>query len=267
MPAQRSAEPSMFQGACDVPESLAERLELCRFLADASLLPSPLRKQPANVLLIMHKAIALRIHLSVAIEHMHVIDGKVGYSAELIRALLERDGHILRFTEISDKKASAQLILRHDPKHPRLVEFTIGQAAAMRLTEKSTWKQAPDAMLVARLSTRAGSWHAPLSTIGIGNLSAMELGEDTELMIPVQATAEVVDEPREDPSEHAARLYSEALATDSPERVQTIGKNAKSAGILDIPVDGELTLQQALLRRIKSLREEAQPVEAEVVQG
>lgn len=242
--------PIIPDGAFDVPPTLAERIELCRFLAEANLLPQALRKQPANVLLIMHKALALSLPLSVALEHLHVIDGKVGHSAELLRGLLARAGHILRWVEITDKAATGELLLKHDPRNPRRETFTIGDATRMKLVGKDNWSKDPASMLVARVTTRLVSRHCPEIAVALGNLSAIDMGiEDEPPPEPVQATAEA------GPSleAQAADLLELAQGATTSAELKEIGRRAKDDGLLDVSVDPDRTLQQALLQRIDEL--------------
>jgi hypothetical protein len=247
-PATAPAPTAIPDGAFDVPPTLAERIELCRFLADANLLPQALRKQPANVLLIMHKALALNLPLSVALEHLHVIDGKVGHSAELLRGLLARAGHILRWIEISDKTATGELILRHDPRNPRRETFTIADAQRMKLVNKDNWQKDPASMLVARATTRLISRHCPEIAVALGNLSAIDVEEEPPAAEPVQATAEA------GPSleTQAAQLYEDAK-TAGGEVLRAIGVRAREAGLLDVKIGPNLTLQEALLQRIDQI--------------
>lgn len=244
-------------GAFDVPPTLAERVELCRFLADANLLPQALRKQPANVLLIMHKALALNMPLSVALEHLHVIDGKVGHSAELLRGLVHRSGHILRWIEISDKVATGELVLRHDPKKPRRESFTIADAQRMKLTAKDNWQKDPASMLVARCTTRLVSRHCPEIAVALGNLSAIDFDEpDTENTPAPDTNADSKTSTSDTPEQQAAALYAEACDLDKATGFKAIGQRAREAGLLDVRLtDPDMTLQQALLHRMNEISE------------
>lgn len=245
-PAPAPSSSTALDGALDVPASLSERIELCKFLAGANLLPSALRGSPANVLLIMHKAMALQIPLSVAIEHLHVIDGKVGHSAELLRALLYRHGHVLRWPTSTDKEVVGELVLRHDQKHPRRAKFTMIDASRMELTNKKNWKLDPESMLIARCTTRLVSRHCPEVAVALGNLSAVDF-EDIDAE-PVKATAEV-----DDRAKQAADLYADAREASTVDELKGIGGRAKDLGVLEVPVVGDTTLQQALLQRIDEI--------------
>lgn len=246
-------------GSLDIPATLAERLELCKFLAEADLLPKALIKRPANILLIMHKALALGIPMSVGFEQLYVIDGKVGYSAELLRALLYPHGHILRWPTKTDKEVVGELILRHDPKNPRRERFTMADATRMGLTSKDNWRKDPESMMVARCTTRLISRHCPEVAVALGNLSAIDI-EDDHTAPPVHATAEVIDRDTENAKDAIAHeLFAEANAAENSEALKAIGRRAQQAGVLEIPVDGLVTLQAALLQRINEIAEDRKP--------
>lgn len=242
----------------DIPTDLMERIQLCKFLADANLLPKALHQAPANVLLIMHKAMALDIPLSVAIEHLYVIDGKVGHSAELLRALLYRHGHVLRWHTKSATEVVGELVLAHDPKHPRVEKFTITDATRMELTGKTNWKKDPESMLVARCTTRLVSRHCPEVGVALGNLSAMDV-EDDSVGEPVQATAEI-----DRSNEVAAQeLFVQSQYANTRDELRAIGVKAREQGLLEVPVDhGDGSLQAALLKRMAEL-EESMPTASE----
>lgn len=251
-------------GAFDIPDTLAERIELCKFLAQANLLPQALRNEPANVLLIMHKAMALQVSLGVAIEHLHVIDGKVGHSAELLRVLLRRAGHKLKWPVSNDKEVVGELTLRGE-KDVRRAKFTMADAQRMELTNKPNWRKDPESMLVARCTTRLVSRHCPEVSVALGNLSALDFEEvDAE---PVRATAEV-DRDTAEPA--AAVLLREAQQASTVDELKDIGGRAKDAKALNDPVEGGGTLQEALLRRMDELsqaRKAAAKTDADTPKG
>lgn len=235
---------SMSQGAFDIPSALVERIELCKLLSESDLVPRALQGKPANVLLIMHKALALDLPLMVAIEHLHVIDNKVGHSAELLRGLLARAGHILRWLEITDKSVTGELTLRHDPKHPRVETFTIGDATRMKLAGKDNWTKDPSSMLVARVTTRLVTRHCAEIAVALGNLSAQDVVDDQPAEPAAPSAA--------DRYELAAELLAEAAKATTAEKLKTIGARARDAQLLDFTVDG-VTVQNRLLARIDEI--------------
>jgi hypothetical protein len=265
VPAARSG-PALVGGITDVPRVLAERIELANFLADANLLPGSLRKQPANLLLVMHRAMALDLPLSVAIEHMHVIDGQVGQSAELLRGLLHRAGHILRWGKVDENEANAELVLRHDPRHPRTERFTIADAKRMKLTAKDNWTKDPASMMVARVTTRLVSRHCPEIALAIGNLSAVDVEPEPAAAAPEPAGTGTATDAATDAataiSSAAAEALEHAQHARTMQELSAIGTQAREQGLLDatVVVDGsEMALQQALLQRVAVLRARTEP--------
>lgn len=249
------------QGAFDIPPTLAERIELCKLLSESDLVSPRLHNKPANVLLIMHKALALDLPVMVAIEHMHVIDGKVSHSAELLRGLLHRAGHVLRWPTISDKEVVGELTLRHDPRNPRTARFSIADATRMKLTTKDNWTKDPESMMVARVSTRLVSRHCPEIALALGNLSALDFEDDEPAAEP--AAAAVAGPTRE---EQAADLLAEAMGTTDRERLKEIGGLARKHDLLDVPVKGHKDFKTALLKRmndVANLHTVAEPAQAE----
>lgn len=256
-PAQPPGIQLPVDGAFDVPATFVERMQLCEVLARANLLPKALREQPANVMLIMHKALALSIPLSVALEHLHVIDGVVGHSAELLRALLYKHGHRLRWLEIDDKHAIGELTLRHDPKHPRVEAFTIQDATRMKLSQKDNWQKDPSSMLVARCTTRLVSRHCPEIAVALGNLSAMDVEGD-----PTVATDQNTGSEPEQREQVAYELYVQAQSATTVQELSNIGQTARGKDLLDIKVDDGKTLQRTLLDFIAKIKEAEQAAAA-----
>lgn len=233
------------QGAFDIPPVLAERIELCKLLSDSDLVPRALQGKPANVLLIMHKALALDLPLMVAIEHLHVIDNKVGHSAELLRGLIARAGHMLRWPEITDKSVTGELTLRHDPKNPRVEKFTMVDATRMKLAGKDNWTKDPVSMLVARVTTRLVSRHCPEIAVALGNLSAQDATDDTTPEPPASADTR---------QQQAADLLADAAKVTTADELKTIGARAREAQLLDHVINGD-TVQNHLLNRINEIAE------------
>jgi hypothetical protein len=256
-PSQPPGIPLSVDGAFDVPATFVERMQVCEFLAKANLLPKALRDAPANVMLIMHKAMALGIPLSVALEHLHVIDGVVGHSAELLRALLYKHGHRLKWLEIDDKHAIGELTLRHDPKHPRVEAFTIGDATRMKLANKDNWQKDPSSMLVARCTTRLVSRHCPEIAVALGNLSAMDVEDD-----PTVAAEQSAGPDPEQREQVAYELYVQAQSATTVQQLSDIGHQARAKDLLDVTVEDGMTLQRKLLDFIAKIKQaEQKPAE------
>ena len=70
-------------------------LTVCDRLAKSTLVPKDLRGKPSDILVIALTARELRLGMMTALNKIHVIEGKPSMSAELMTALIQRDGHML----------------------------------------------------------------------------------------------------------------------------------------------------------------------------
>ena len=84
-----------------------------------------------------------------ALAKIHVINGRPGLSAELMRALVIRAGHSLRIEETTNTKAIVVGKRRGEERELRIT-WTMDDAKRAGLAAKDPWKKYPRAMLVAR---------------------------------------------------------------------------------------------------------------------
>lgn len=165
---------------------LAERIQYAKALAEASLLPSSYRKQPANVLMAMEYGEALGLSPIAAIQGIHVIDGKPTASAQLIGALVRKAGHRLRVTVAGDGlSAKATIIRKDDADFTFESVWTLDRAQAAGLLGKGTWKQYPTNLLKARAITEVARDACPEVLSGVA-YTAEELGDES--LEPVHGT-------------------------------------------------------------------------------
>ena len=104
-----------------------ERWRYCQALADASLLPRAYQKAPANLLLALEYGSAVGVAPAIAIQGIHVIEGKPTASANLIGALVRKAGHRLRVTG-DERSAVATIVRADDPDFEFRSEWTIDRA-------------------------------------------------------------------------------------------------------------------------------------------
>jgi hypothetical protein len=138
----------------DVPAAFAEQMHMAKVLSESDLLPKHLRGRPANVLVILQGARALDVAGFWALQSMHVVDGKLGMAAELMRALVTRAGHQFRVIERTMERAIVE-IKRSDRDQPYRAEFTWEDAKTAELTGKDNWRKYRKSMLVARATSIA----------------------------------------------------------------------------------------------------------------
>lgn len=228
----------------DGPPDFQTMWLMAESLATASILPEHFHGEPGNVFAVMVQARAANLPVFVALQHLNVIDGRVEESAELVRAMLIRAGYTLTFPLISDTECRLRLEGPTLPE-PVTVGFTLAEAQLMGVTHKANWRKAPDAMLVARATTRAASRYAPHITMGLANLSHADLGDD----VP-ETLAHLREEDPETVA--AAAAWDTAQNTTSVEVLRALGRTARAEGILEVQLDG-VTLELLLLGRLDTL--------------
>lgn len=245
----------------DGPAEFAIMWQMAESLAEATILPRHFYKQPGNVFAVMAQARAADIPVFVALQHFNVIDGRVEESAELVRAMLYRAGWRFDFPKVSDTEASMRL-WAPGADEPITERFTIIEAANMGLTKKDNWVKTPASMLVARVTTRAASRHAPHVTMGLANLSHAELGDTA----PEQLSH--LREGEQDPRTVAAgALWQRARELKDAAGIKAIGQAARHDSLLDVLLDGGFTLNELLIGRLDDLKALTAVASSEVAKG
>ena len=151
----------------EVPANFREQMHMAAALADSDLLPRHLRGKPSNVLVILQGARALDVSAFWALQSMHVIEGKLGMAAELMRGLVIRAGHEFNIIERTSAKATVEIIRSDKPGRPYRASFTIHEAAEAKLTGKDNWRHYPAAMLLARATSIAVRDECPDVLFGV----------------------------------------------------------------------------------------------------
>jgi hypothetical protein len=167
---------------CDVPNTLADRMQLAEVLSSASILPDHLRGKPGNVLALQMAATALDIPFFTAAQELHLVKGKVGQSALLMRALVVRDGHRFLTLETTATRAVVQIHRKGEAEPRTAVDFTIEEAAGSGLVKLKDgkpfardkngdplpWEGRTRDMLLARATSRVVRLDAPDVLAGFG---------------------------------------------------------------------------------------------------
>lgn len=190
---QTTDQPSTEVATVEVVEhrgQLSERMRYAQALASASLLPQAYRAKPANVLLAMEYGDALGIAPMVAIQTIHVIEGKPTASAQLIGALVRRAGHRLRVRGDA-LHAIAEITRADDPDYTFTSEWTLERAKGAGLLGKNVWRQYPESMLKARAITEVARDACPEVLAGVA-YTPEELGHDDDASWSVETAAGAV---------------------------------------------------------------------------
>lgn len=155
-----------------------EKMEWADKLSTADLLPAAYRRKPANVLVAIEYGDALGMPPIVAMNMIHVIEGKPTLSAQAIGGLVRRAGHKLRVHwDGKAMRATAEIIRADDPEFTFTATWDMDRARSAQLTGKGVWKQYPDAMLKARAITEVARDACPEALFGVA-YTPEELGSD-----------------------------------------------------------------------------------------
>lgn len=171
--------PALLSRGTDVATTLDERIRVAEVLSEAGMLPEQYRGKRGNVLAAQFAADALNIPLFTAFQHLHIVKGKVGMSAELMRAMMNRAG--IRYTiDSNEDRAIMVLVLpgrsgQSQPTPP--VTFSIDHAITAGLcrrdpatkkiisrsqsNEVKPWEAHTESMLVARATSKAARMYCP----------------------------------------------------------------------------------------------------------
>lgn len=197
--------PVLLARGTDVAATLDERIRVAEVLSEAGMLPQQYRGNRGNVLAVQFAADALNIPLFTAFQHLHIVKGKVGMSAELMRALMRRAG--IRYKIDSDTKlATMRLKLPDDPDWVT-ASFTIETAIHAGLCRRDAntgkvvarsnsgeilpWEAHTEALLVARATSKIARMYCPEVLQGM-SYTQDELEEATR----VNAVPTVVQVPK-----------------------------------------------------------------------
>lgn len=126
------------------------------FIARSGLAPDALRS-PEAIAVVGLKGQELGIPMMMALNHVHVIQGKPTISAELMRALILRAGHRFTVIESTADKAvvGGQRWDNHTNEYNQQVTatFTLDDAQKAGIAGKGNWNKFPKAMLIARATS------------------------------------------------------------------------------------------------------------------
>lgn len=163
-------------------DSLPERQEYAKALSVADLLPKQYRGNPGNVLYAIEFGRALGVEPIVAINQVHIIEGRTSASAGLISSLVRRAKHRLRvWVDRDDQgqllRAVATIVRSDDPDFEFKSVWTMDRAVAAGVAGKAVWKNYPEAMLKARAITEVAREACEEALNGVG-YTPEELGAD-----------------------------------------------------------------------------------------
>lgn len=162
---------------------LEPSIRLTELTYNSSMIPAAMKGKREDVLAAFIRAGDLGVPPFTGISHMHVINGKVGISAELMRALILRAGHELQVTE---SNASRCIIRgrRTGWSDWTSASFTMQEAQTAGYTRNPNYRTAPADMLLARATTRLSRMIFADVVAGLRSVEELQdMGDDEPLAV------------------------------------------------------------------------------------
>jgi hypothetical protein len=128
---------------------IGEVAKLASHIADTDFVPAALRGNPAAVAAAILAGREAGVPPVTSLQHINVIKGKPGQSAQLMRQLALAAGHHIRYIETTDSRCIVEGCRRGEQRWER-VTFTADQARKARIDLGGY----PEDKLVARATTR-----------------------------------------------------------------------------------------------------------------
>lgn len=146
----------------------AAEIQHAKLLAESSILPEAYRRQPANILVAKEAAEALQVTLFQAINGIDVIKGSMRLKAEMMRALILRDGHRFKIDTLTDAGCRIVCARKEWPDDVQTFEYTMADAQRAKLAQNDNYGKHPKSMLLARCSSLAARSVFPDVVAGLG---------------------------------------------------------------------------------------------------
>jgi hypothetical protein len=104
LPARSAAPSAQFDRMGKWLELFIATEQVANVLARTAFVPEPMRGQPENIAAAMMKSLELGIDPLDGLSNLHVVKGKIGYSAEFMRRRIIEAGHEIEFDETTDDR-------------------------------------------------------------------------------------------------------------------------------------------------------------------
>ncbi len=128
-------------------------LMLAERISKTAMVPGPMRGKPDEVLAVVMYGAELGIGPMQALQQINFIAGKPSAAAELLRALVMREGH--QFIITGDTAKAVARCKRKEWDEWQETSFTMDDAHRANLGGGDGWKKYPDQMLSARVTSKA----------------------------------------------------------------------------------------------------------------
>lgn len=197
-------------------ELAPEAWSLAQKIARTEFVPKGLRDRPEAVLAAILKGHEVGIGPMQALSAIHVIEGKPTMAAELMRALVLRDGHEIWIEDSSSTRCTIAG-RRHDSSRETRVTWTMDDAKTAGLSGKDVWRKYPRAMLLARATSELMRAIFPDVIAGISySLEELTDGDVVDVTDTTADAGDSADPPKAPPAKRTARARRAATSTPAP---------------------------------------------------
>lgn len=231
------------------PSQWSTYMEMAKTFSNTEFVPKGLRGRPAAILACIVSGHEMGIGPMQALKHVAIVDGKPSPSAELLCALVRKEGHSITAVELTDTKAVVKgKRANNDDEHT--VTWTMDDAKRAGLANKNNWKNYPRAMLWARAVSELCRILFPDCTGGATH-TPEELGADVdESGQPIEVASLV------EAKEHPAWLTSLVDEYGEQAVLHATGDMVAEAGgnrvldtlddMLELPIEWRVNLKKRL---------------------
>ena len=126
--------------------------DLASKISTTNFVPKSLRGKPAEIAACILTGREVGIGPMESLSKINVIDGRPSMSAELMRSLVMRDGHEIRYPTLTDDKVVAEG-RRAGSESWTTVTWSLTDAQRVGVASKDVWKKYPRQMLSARATS------------------------------------------------------------------------------------------------------------------
>jgi hypothetical protein len=171
--------------------------DLAGKISATSFVPKSLRGKAPEVAACILAGREIGIGPMESLQKIHVVDGRPTMSAELMRSLVLRAGHEIRFPTLTDDTVVCEG-RRQGSDNWTAVKWTLKDAARVGLATKQVWKQYPRQMLSARATAELCRLLFPDALGGI-TLTAEEVADEVPATEAATVTVARAAKPKPEP--------------------------------------------------------------------